>query len=200
MTDAEVSSHASRPSIDDRAARREEIASSDRDRYDSLLRHLQAGREMPLEPRQRWRAPHVDIHRYGPRLLAVAVVVAFIWVGAIVVTDRLRAGRVETWSGPDATVQSGVELAGCTFPVSPTDRSFPVWIRFGGQLYRWGDLTIPIIDEEIPSIYAPTGYTLGNLSLMTVENTPAGKARERVIVRIGGAQGAAVYLVMPDCT
>ena len=115
-------------------------------------------------------------------------------------TDWLRAGRVETWTGPDATVQSGVQLAGCTFPTSPVDRAFPVWIRYGGQLYRWGELTIPIIDEEIPSVYAPTGYALGGLTLLTVENTPAGQARERVIVRNGQAQGAAVYLVMPECT
>jgi hypothetical protein len=166
-----------------------------------LLRHLQAGREIPLEPRQGWRPwRQVKVNRVGPRLLAIAVVVAVVWIGAIVFTDWLRSGQVATWTGPDSAVTSGVQITGCEFPVSPTDRTFPVWIRFGDQLYRWGELTVPIIDEEIPSVYAPTGYSLGGLMLLTVEDTPAGKARERVVVRNGDAQGAAVYLAMPECS
>jgi hypothetical protein len=123
-----------------------------------------------------------------------------VWIGAIVGTDWLRSNRVDTWSGPDTAVQSGVNLAGCPFPATPADRTFPVWVRFGGRVYGWAELIVPIGTQSIPASYAPTGYTLGGLALLTVEDSPAGKARERVVIRNGDALGAAVYLVMPDCT
>ncbi len=170
-----------------------------RDRYDSLLRHLQAGRELPIQPRRSTRLPEVHIHRVGPRLLLVAAIVAAVWIGAIVVTDRLRAERVDTWTGPDATVQSGLRLAGCDLPTFPEDSYFPGWIRYDGRVYRWADLSAPVSAASIPSTYEPTGYALGSLDLYLIDSSESGRNRERIMIRNGQADAGAVYLLVPGC-
>ena len=114
-------------------------------------------------------------------------------------TDRLKADRVDTWSGPDATVQSGIHLDGCDIPGFVEDSVFPGWIRFGGQVYRWADLSAPISNGSIPTLYAPTGYELGALKMYLINDSTAGKDRERILVRNGDADAGGVYLLMPEC-
>jgi hypothetical protein len=170
-----------------------------RDRYDSLLRHLQAGRELPIPPRRSNRRIGIEINRVGPRLLLIAAVVAAVWLGAIVVTDRLRAGHVDTWTGPDATVQSGLRLAGCDLPNFPEDSYFPGWIRFEGRIYRWADLSAPVSASTIPSTYEPTGYALADLDLYLINSSQSGRDRERVMIRNGESSAGAVYILVPGC-
>ena len=69
-------------------------------------------------------------------ILGVLIVVA-IWLGAIFVTDWIREGRVDTWVGPDTTVQSGLRLDGCPDIVFRENVYFPSWIRFEGKVFRW---------------------------------------------------------------
>ena len=88
------------------------MEASGRDRYDALLRHLQAGREIPVQPRQRTPLG-LDIHPSAGKVVLGAVVILVLWFAAIAVTDWLRYDRVDTWAGPDATVTSGLRLAGC---------------------------------------------------------------------------------------
>ena len=190
---------AQRPSIDERRARRDEMEIPGRDRYDSLLRHLQAGRELPITPRRSNRRIGIEINRVGPRLLLIAAVVAAIWLGAIVVTDRLRAGQVDTWTGPDATVQSGLSLGGCDLPSFPEDSYFPGWIRFEGRIYRWADLSAPVSASTIPGIYEPTGYSLATLDLYLINSSQSGRDRERVMIRNGESSAGAVYILVPGC-
>jgi len=170
-----------------------------RDRYDALLRHLQAGRELPIQPRQRSFRPSVDVHRVGPRILGIAMVALVVWVGAVAVTDRLKSERVDTWSGPDATVHSGLRLEGCDIPGFDEDSVFPGWIRFDGRVYRWADLSAPISDGSIPTSYTPTGYELGALKMFRVNATAAGSDQERILVRNGESNAGAVYLLTPEC-
>ena len=49
-----------RPDIDERAARRASLTSRSDDRYEALLRHLQAGHELPVPVRR--RSFGLDIH------------------------------------------------------------------------------------------------------------------------------------------
>lgn len=198
--DAGPDPHARRPSIDERRARREELDASGRDRYDSLLRHLQAGRQLPLEPRASRRLPRLDVHRVGLRILAIAAVVAALWIGAIVVNDRLREGQIDAWSGPDATVRSGASLAGCDLGAPPVDTVFPGWIVYEGRVYRWADLSAPITDSSIPDSYLPTDYRLGDLRLYLIESSQSGRDLERILVRNGTANAGAVYLWAPQCS
>jgi hypothetical protein len=127
------------------------------------------------------------------------VIVAVVWLGAIVVTDRLRADRVDTWQGPDATVQSGLRLTGCDLPSFPEDSYFPGWLRFERRVYRWADLSAPVSPASIPAIYEPTGYRLGDLQLYLINSSPSGRDRERIMVRNGDASAGAVYLLVPGC-
>jgi hypothetical protein len=156
---------------------------------------------MRVEPRQGWR-PSLgagSIHRIGPRIVAIAVVVAVVWLAAILVTDWMRSGQVATWSGPDSTVQSGYALGQCQFPQTPSDRAFPVWLRYGGRLYRFANLTLPVSPQSIGTVYARSGYTLDRLSILTIEDTPAGQARDRVLIYANGADGGAVYEGIDEC-
>jgi hypothetical protein len=186
-----------RPTIEERRERREQLDAEGRDRYDSLIRHLQAGRELPLRQRRRSFDIGSEINRVGPKVLAVALVVAAIWLGAIFVIERLQADRIETWAGPDATVQSGQNLAGCELP--DVDTSFPAWIRIGDRVYVGSGRSAPLGSESIPRDYAPTGHTLGDLSLFHIENTPAGLARETVMIRKGESAAGAVYEIDEAC-
>jgi hypothetical protein len=158
---------------------------------------------MRVEPRKSWRSWRLGsggMHRIGPRILAVAVLVAAVWVGAILVTDRIRAGEVSTWTGPDATVQSGYALGRCQFPAQPADRQFPVWLRYEDRLYRFADRILPVTDDSITrGVYARSGYTLDRLTLLTMEDTPGGQARDQVMLRATGAEGGAVYTAIAEC-
>ena len=112
----------------------------------------------------------------------------------------MRDGRLDTWVGPDTTVQSGYVLAGCALPSFSEDSYFPTWIRFDGHVYRWADLSAPIGPDSIPTSYEPTGHTLGTLALHRILSSQSGLAGERIMIRNGEAEAGAVYLLVPECT
>jgi hypothetical protein len=142
----------------------------------------------------------MDVHKVGPRLLALAVVVAVLWIGAIVVTDRLKADHVDTWDGPDATVQSGLRLEGCDLPGFLEDSVFPAWIRYQGHVYRWADLSAPISSGSVPRLYTPTGYRHGDKVMYRITASDPAVTQERIVVRNGDSDAAAVYLLVPACS
>ncbi len=183
---------ASRPAIDERAARRASLTSRSDDRYEALIRHLQAGHELPVPSRR--RSFGVDIHPSAGRIVIVALVVAAIWLGAIAVTDWVRQGRVDTWAGPDGSVQSGLRLEGCPDLVFREDVYFPSWIRFRGEIFQWGDSLTPIGPNSVPRSFEETGYALGDLRLYFVHNSPEGRAGEHVMIRQGDSPAGAIYV------
>ena len=107
-------------------------------------------------------------------------------------------GRVDTWTGPDSTVQSGLRLAGCPDVVFDEDVYFPSWVRFEGRVYRWGDSLRPLAPSSIGDAYLDTGFANGDLRLYRVANSPAGLAGEQVLLRQGEAPAGAIY-VLADC-
>jgi hypothetical protein len=185
-----------RPAIDERAARRAALEARGADRYDALLRHLQAGHELPVVRAK--RSFGVDIHPSFGRLILVALLVAAAWLGAIAVTDWLRQGRVDTWTGPDASVQSGLRLDGCPDIVFRENVYFPSWVRFEGKLFRWADSLTPIGPNSVPTSFEETGYVNGDLRLYRVHNNPEGRAGNQVMIRQGDAPAGAIY-VIADC-
>jgi hypothetical protein len=189
-------SAAARPSVDERAARRAELEARGRDRYDALLRHLQAGQELPIPKRRRTFG--LDIHPTAGKLVVAALIVAAIWLGTITVTDWLRAGRVDTWTGPTTTVQSGQRLDGCSGAAFREDVYFPNWIRFEGQTFLWADRNLPIGPNSVGEAYLETGYTLGELQLYRVANTIEGRAGAELMIRQGGSPAGAIY-ALADC-
>jgi hypothetical protein len=168
-----------------------------RDRYDSLLRHLQAGRQVQVQPRRRRRLG-LDVHPAAGKVLLGAAVIVVLWLGAITVSDWIRRDAVSTWAGPDTGVTSGKRLTGCADLSFPEDVYFPDWIRFDGRLYRWTDESTPIGTASFSSTYQASGYTLGDLELFRIINTPDGRDGKRIMVRQGDAYAGAIY-VLSDC-
>lgn len=173
------------------------LDASGRDRYDSLIRHLQAGREIPVRPRPRRRLG-LDIHPSAGQLVLAAMLVAVIWIGAITITDFVRYGVVDTWQGPTGTVQSGLRLSDCPDVEFVEDVYFPAWIRFEGRLYVWSGRITPIGPDGIGRAYSETGYRHGDLELFRVDNSPDGRAGRQMMVRQGTSSAGAIYLVS-DC-
>lgn len=172
------------------------MEASGRDRYDALLRHLQAGRELQVQPRRRTFG--LDIHPSAGKVALGALIIVVLWLGAITVTDFVRVGHVDTWNGPDDSVQSGLRLAGCPEISFVEDVYFPSWLRFEGKVYRWTESGRPIGPDSIGTAYLETGYTLGDLVLLRIANEVEGLAGNQVLVRQGTSMVGAVYAVT-DC-
>jgi hypothetical protein len=189
-----------RPPIAERAARRDRLTGG-RDRYASLVRALRAGREVPLRPRRRSRLAifdDLDWHPIGTRLVVLVAAVALVAVGAKLGGDWLRERSVSTWSGPDASVTSGQRLGTCPGVDLPASvETYPNWVRYEGRLYLRSDDVRPGLVDGIS--YLDSGYRLDHLLLVLLENTPAGRARQEVMVWSDGAMAGYVYRVATGC-
>jgi hypothetical protein len=186
-----------RPSIAERAARRDEIQAHGHDRYATLLRSLQAGHELPVYRRGGHLA--VDWHPVLATLLKVALVVIVAYVAIRVGTQWLREGRVVTWDGPDATVQSGVRLADCPTVDRIRVEDFPSWVLYGGSIYRYTGDKRPYLGPATPG-FTQTPYTSGAMRLALIDNTPDGLARDTILIWLQGALAGIEYARVPECS
>ncbi len=103
--------------------------------------------------------------------------------------------RVETWSGPDASVQSGQRLRDCQ-PVNQlaSDTDLPAWIRYGGTVYGRRGSQMPSADPVSGvEVFSETGYALGRLRLRADEPV------RRVLVVVPPSTSGAVYEPVPGC-
>jgi hypothetical protein len=187
----------SRPSIAERAARREQLQAAGRDRYGTLLRSLQAGHELPLHRRGGRIA--IDWNPILWTLFKVVIVVVAVYFTVRVGTQWWRENHVDTWSGPDATVQSGVSLAGCPVVADIRVEDFPSWVSYGGSIYNYTPWKRPYINAQTPG-YTMTPYTNGSMHLVTIENTPDGVARDTIMIWLEGAMAGVEYARAPDCS
>lgn len=189
--------HRNRATIAERAARRESLEASGADRYESLLRHLAAGRELPVTRRTGLRARWHPIAR---KLLVFALVVAGLYVGFTLAADLVREFRIDTWSGPDATVSSGQRLDDCAAFVRNGDAVFPNWIRFDGRVFHHIGAQLPIGETNIGKYYVDSGYTLGTLRIYRVTTTGLGELGTRILVRAGTSPAGGLYGAIPGCS
>jgi len=199
-TDADLSRRP-RPSIEERARRRSEMDAGSRDRYESLLRHLRAGQEIAVEPPRGWRGrlEALDWHPIAGRLLlaigiGVATYLMLTWVAG-----WLRERRVDTWSGPDATVQSGQRLEGCADLLRIDDAVLPNWIRYRGEVFQLTEAGLPMGQSNIGRSYVATPYSLGDFRLFEVRVEGLGPMGSRLIVRNGEAPAGQLYKRLDAC-
>jgi hypothetical protein len=186
-----------RPSIAERAARRQELqARGGRDRYEALLRSLRAGAELPFY--RRGGRITIDWHPVLWTLVKVAIVAVAAYLAIRFATDWWREHNVVTWSGPDATVQSGVRFPDCPLIDRIRVHDFPSWVVFGGSVYRYTGYLRPYVGPDTPG-YRPSGYSSGSLHLVFIENTPAGRARDAILIWLEGALAGVQYVRTPDC-
>ena len=166
-----------------------------RDRYSSLLRALYAGQEVPLQRRQ---GRSIEWHPIAGKLVLLAVVAVILYAAASVGYNAWRDARVETWTGPDATVASGQRLTDCPLVNNLHDDIFPTWVRYKGKVYRLTDRIRPVGMGPTPD-YPPTSYELGPLRLHEIRNTPEGLAGDIVLVKLADGVVGQVFEVTPDC-
>jgi hypothetical protein len=186
-----------RPSIAERAARRDEMQAPGRDRYTTLLRSLQAGHELPLHRRGGRIA--VDWNPILWTLIKVALVVVAAYLAIRVGTQWWRESRLVTWSGPDATVQSGVRLADCPVVDQIRVDDFPSWVLYGGSIYRYTGDKRPYLGPDTPG-FIQTPYTSDAMRLALIENTPDGKSRDTILIWLQNALAGIEYARTPDCS
>jgi len=187
-----------RPSIEERVARREQVDRHGKDRYDTLLRHLRAGREVPLEHGARREA--LDWHPIAGKVVIAALVIAGLYLGLSTVVNVLRENRVDQWTGPDTSVTSGQKLDSCPSLYHADDPVFPNWIRFKGAVFQQLDAVVPVGDTNIGTSYLDSGYTLDKMRIYTVENPGLGPKGSRIVVRLGNAPGSEVYRKVDECS
>jgi hypothetical protein len=186
-----------RLSISERAAKRDRIVNSGRDRYGSLLRTLQAGQELPIGTAKRDRLVWNPI--FGKLIVAViAVVVAWLVLRAGVTI--WRDNTTDTWSGPDRAVQSGQRLDGCQ-PVNILhDDGFPTWIRFQGAIFALANARRPVAAVTAENGYQATGYENDSRQLLRMFDTDGVLQDDVLLVYDPRASTGEMYRLVPECS
>ena len=182
-----------RPTVEERASRRDQLARAGSDRYSSLLHALRGGQEIELRTR---RSRRLRWHPIAGTLIRAAIVVAGIYLVAVAGVRYIRDHQVDTWSGPTNQVTSGQRLDGCP-QVTGYDATFPRWVRFDGHVYRATESIRPV--GTVPSDrYPDTGYALGELSLLRIAGTPDGEAGRTVLLKLSSVPVGQVFEIT-DC-
>jgi hypothetical protein len=161
-----------------------------------LVRALRAGQEVTLRER---RGNALEWHPIARKLLLAALVGIVLWFSIVTAYNAWRDSRVETWSGPDATVQSGQRLADCPPANALHDDTFPTWVRYGGHVYISTGRIRPVGATPTPD-YPLTPYALGSLRLHTIANTPEGRAGNIILLRLAENEVGEVFELNADCS
>jgi hypothetical protein len=165
------------------------------DRYLSLLRALQAGREVPWQHRT---AGRLEWHPVAWVLVRAVVVVALAYLVVTTGLNLWRDQRVDTWSGPDATVTSGQRLEGCPSASDFRDPIFPAWVRFEGAVYG-GTSAIRPVGANLDNAYPVTGYHLDSIGILRVASTPEGQAGGLILLKLDSSLTGQLYVRLPGC-
>lgn len=187
-----------RLSIEERAARRDEITRPGRDRWAALVRSLQAGRELPVGRPARRRL-RVSIDSSFWTILKIAALGVAVYAIALGVQTWVRERSVDTWSGPDAAVTSGLNLAGCPAASQIRDPAFPSWLKVNDTVYLFTGRKRPFLGVGRTNGFSDSGYRNGALRLLWIDDTPAGRARDAVFVWQEPAIAGVTYARDPTC-
>lgn len=194
----DVAGRPGRPSVEERASRRDQIARAQPDRFRSLLWALSSGRAVPVGRR---RSVRLSWNPIFWTLVRLALVIAILYLAVDLASGWVRQQRVETWSGPDTSVQSGQQLDSCPIVSTFRDATFPNWVRYGGSLYMMTTGIRPVPHPEVgATTYTESGYTLGSLRLLIDENTAPGRNLDYILLYVPPAKAARVYDRLDVCS
>ena len=185
-----------RKSIEERAERRKRLLAGGTDRYASLVRALHAGREVPIRHRQ---ATALEWHPIAAKLLVAAIIAVVAYAALSFGYRTWRDTKVDTWSGSDTSVTSGQRLADCPVVNALHDDIFPTWVRFDGRVYRATGSVRPVGSDPTGD-YPVTGYTLGDLRLLRIANTPDGQAGRTILLQLVGVPAGQLFEYTPECS
>ncbi len=176
-----------------------------RDRYGSLMESLRAGEAEAERATGRSAAPpapHRGIaaiwhgwHPVARTFLVVAIAVAVAYLALRFTNDFLRGSRVDTWAGPDTSVQSGLALATCPAAEGLGDAVFPSWIRYRDEVYAATGRVAPIGPawQYGQTRYAETDYRMGSIRLLLEASLAVDATPDTVLLLQEPAQGARLY-------
>ena len=174
------------------------MAHSGRDRYGSLLRSLQAGRELPVGTAQK---ASYEWHPIFGRLIIALIIVVAVWFTLRAGVTIWRDNTTDTWAGPDATVQSGQRLAGCDAVNILHDDAFPTWLRFQGDIFILANARRPVAEVSAENGYEATGYTNDARMLLRMLDPATGVPRtDQLLVYDPRADTGELYRVLPECS
>lgn len=186
-----------RPSIEERAARRDRIEHASGDRWTTLLNSLRAGRE--IKPAV-YRRDRLEWHPIARKLVLLILAGVVLYAAASVGYRLWRAQQVDAWNGPDATVSSGQQLASCAaVGARPYDPVYPVWVRYNGLVFVATGFGRPFPTDPTGE-YEVTPYHLGNLDLWTVVKPSNGRPGGEVILRFRADEAGLLFAAAPDCS
>lgn len=193
----EEPAYGDRPTIEERASKRQLIHTGGNDRYTSLIDALSRGRHIPPESAR----PKLSWHPVIWTLLRVVVVVVVAYMAVLFGWRWWRQQQTDTWAGPTATVQSGQRLAGCASANARNDDSMPTWIRWQGTVYVETDTVFPVLNQSLEgqTQFSETGYALSQLRIVLREVGAAGALPPMLLVVSPPGIGAAVYKPDASC-
>ena len=187
-----------RPSIAERAARREALQRSERDRYSNLVRALQAGRELPLGTA---RGERMKWHPIAWTLVRLAILAVIVYAVGSVGYNFWRQQHVYAWAGPTADVTSGQRLAGCAAANGQDHGYLPTWVRHGDRTYVLTPRQRPLVNEgrvgETRQI--ETGYTLERFRVLIPAEVLDPAAPTHILLVQSPSFVAAIYQHAPEC-
>jgi hypothetical protein len=131
-------------------------------------------------------------------LVRVVLVAALVYLALTTALNLWRDQRVDTWSGPDATVTSGQRLEGCPEASEFQDPIFPAWVRYQGMVYG-GTEAIRPVGSNADNAYPVSGYRLGSMGLLRVANTPDGQAGRQILLKLDSSLTGQLYVRLPAC-
>ncbi len=176
-----------------------------RDRYGSLMESLRAGDAgaegatsrpaAPPPPHRGVAATWRGWHPVARTFLVVAIAVALGYVALLFTNEFLRGSRVDTWAGPDASVQSGLALAACPPAEGLGDAVFPSWVRYRDEVYAATGRVAPIGPawQYGQTRYAETDYRMGSIRLLLEASLAVDATPDTVLLLQEPAQGARLY-------
>jgi hypothetical protein len=127
--------------------------------------------------------------------VVVVVVVALGYVATLFTNEFLRSSRVDTWAGPDASVQSGLALASCPAAEGLCDGTFPSWVRYRDDVYASTGRIAPIGTawQYGQTPYAESDYRLGSIRLLLEGPASGAAAADTVLLLQEPAPAARLY-------
>ena len=185
-----------RPTIEERAARREALERAGSSRFGVLLRVLRAGSRIPPEVRTRAAIQWHPIFWVAVRLVLLGIAA---WIIASAGVRLWRQSHVDTWSGPDSSVASGQRLADCPVVNAMYDDLYPTWVRFRGSIFRSTGRPF-VFGSNAATINPWSGYRLGSLELDLITDTPEGRAGGTIALRFTGSLVGQLYRLTPECS
>jgi hypothetical protein len=186
-----------RTSIEERAERRSRMERTGGDRYSNLLHALRAGREVRPTPMVRDRLEWNPIAR---KLIIAVLVGVALYAIASAGYRFWRQQNVDTWTGPDASVTSGQQLAGCAAAEARDyDPVYPVWVRYGGAVFVGTGFGRPF-PADVTGSYQASPYHLGQMTLWRVLNTPEGRAGNEIVLKYDPDPVGEMFAIAPGCS